>query len=104
MVDMSMPRPRRHGPVLGPPARRELERRGWRTTVDYVENHERALDGRLLGVRSHWVTVAEHDGFPSAPIAARCGDLGSAWDQLLDRAMVQAATAQQAAEPIHTGL
>lgn len=72
--------------------------------VDYVENHERSLDGRLLGVRSHWVTVAEHDRFPSAAISARGGDLGAVWDQLLDRAITQAATAQHAAAPIHTGL
>lgn len=103
MIAMSLPRSRRHGPVLGPPARRELERRGWRTTVDYVENHERSLDGRLLGVRSQWVAVAEHHAAPLHPITARGGDLGAAWDQLLDRAMIHAAHAQQTVAPIHTG-
>lgn len=76
-------RPRHHGPVLGPPARRELERRGWRTTVEYVENHRRSLDGRLLGVEVHWVVVAEHQLDPSVVVSARAGEPVTAWDELL---------------------
>ena len=42
--------PRRHGVLLEPTDRRALERAGWRTTLDYRENHLRARDGQLLEV------------------------------------------------------
>jgi len=49
--------------VLQPADRRDLERAGWRTTLDYRENHVRGLDGRLLRVEAVWVAVAErYDG------------------------------------------
>lgn len=52
-------RPRRHGLNLGPADRRALERAGWRTTLDYRENHLRARDGRLLEVIPAWTAEAE---------------------------------------------
>lgn len=52
-------RARRHGTVLEPEQRRQLERDGWRTTLDYRENHVRGLDGRLLRVEPVWVAEAE---------------------------------------------
>ena len=52
-------RARRHGSVLEPEHRRQLERGGWRTTLDYRENHVRGLDGRLLRVEPVWVAEAE---------------------------------------------
>ena len=55
----SMPRSRQHGEVLQPPERRELERAGWRTTLDYRENHVRSVDGRLLRIEPVWIAVAE---------------------------------------------
>lgn len=56
-------RARRHGAVLQPDARRDLERAGWRTTLDYRENHVRGLDGRLLRVEPVWTAEAErYDG------------------------------------------
>jgi len=55
----STSRPRRHGVVLGPADRRLLERAGWRTTLDYRENHVRARDGRLLEVIPAWTAEAE---------------------------------------------
>lgn len=56
-------RERRHGAVLQPAARRDLERSGWRTTLDYRENHVRGLDGRLLRVEAVWCAEAErYDG------------------------------------------
>lgn len=56
-------RARQHGTVLQPAARRELERSGWRTTLEFRENHVRSLDGRLLRVEPIWVAEAErYDG------------------------------------------
>ena len=53
------PRPRRHGLTLEPTDRRALERAGWRTTLDYRENHLRGRDGRLLEVVPSWTAEAE---------------------------------------------
>ena len=56
-------RARQHGAVLQPAERRDLERAGWRTTLDYRENHVRGLDGRLLRIEPIWIAVAErYDG------------------------------------------
>jgi hypothetical protein len=52
-------RPRRHGVLVEPDDRRALERAGWRTTLDYRENHLRARDGRLLEVAPTWTAEAE---------------------------------------------
>ena len=51
-------RPRRHGMLLEPADRRALERDGWRTTLDYRENHVRGRDGRLLEVVPTWTAEA----------------------------------------------
>ena len=45
--------------MLLPRQRRHLERAGWRTTLDFRENHVRGLDGRLLRVESVWIAEAE---------------------------------------------
>src|SRR4029078_2290358 len=58
-VIRSTQRSRQHGAVLQPPERRDLERAGWRTTLDYRENHVRSVDGRLLRIEPVWVAVAE---------------------------------------------
>ena len=55
----SAPRLRRHGLTLEPTDRRVLERAGWRTTLDYRENHVRGRDGRLLEVVPAWTAEAE---------------------------------------------
>ena len=52
-------RPRRHGVFLEPGDRRALERAGWRTTLDYRENHVRGRDGKLLEVVAVWTAEAE---------------------------------------------
>ena len=52
---------RRHGVVLEPADRRDLERAGWRTTLEYRENHVRARNGTLLEVRPAWYAEAERD-------------------------------------------
>ena len=63
-------RARRHGAVLQPASRRDLERAGWRTTLEYRENHVRGLDGQLLRVEPIWIAVAErYDGIVSVASA-----------------------------------
>ncbi|MGZ4700655.1 MAG: hypothetical protein ACXWBO_08775 [Ilumatobacteraceae bacterium] len=61
-------RPRRHGVCLEPVDRRELERAGWRTMLDYRENHVRARDGRLVEVEAVWIAEAER--FDGAMVSA----------------------------------
>jgi hypothetical protein len=75
-------RARQHGAVLEPADRRALEREGWRTTLDYRENHVRGLDGRLLRVEPVWVAEAErYDG--EVVVAASTGSTADdAWRQL----------------------
>ena len=64
-------RARRHGAVLQPEHRRQLERAGWRTTLDYRENHLRGRDGRLLEVVPTWTAEAERfDGDLVVVVAA----------------------------------
>jgi len=77
-------RARRHGAVLEPEQRRQLERDGWRTTLDYRENHVRSLDGRLLRVEPVWVAEAErYDG--DVVVASATGDTpDDAWCALCD--------------------
>jgi hypothetical protein len=52
-------RERQHGAVLQQHDRRDLERAGWRTTLDYRENLIRGRDGRLLQVEPVWHAEAE---------------------------------------------
>ena len=50
---------RRHRPRLAQADRRALERAGWRTLLDYREDHVRDEHGMLLGVVPTWVAEAE---------------------------------------------
>lgn len=52
-------RRRRHGVRLEPADRRVLERAGWRTTLEYRENHVRGRNGTLLEVVPTWTAEAE---------------------------------------------
>jgi hypothetical protein len=61
-------RPRHHGAILEPADRRLLERAGWRTTLDYRENHMRARNGQLVDIEPVWVAEAER--FDGALIVA----------------------------------
>ncbi|WP_148288686.1 hypothetical protein [Ilumatobacter nonamiensis] len=51
-------RSRRHG-VSDHTDRIALEADGWRTTLDYRENHFRDIEGALEGVETHWRGEAE---------------------------------------------
>lgn len=70
--------------MLEPVDRRALERAGWRTTLDYRENHVRGLDGRLLHVEPVWTAEAERfDGEVS--VATASGPTAdAAWTALAD--------------------
>jgi hypothetical protein len=76
-------RPRRHGACLEPHERRQLERAGWRTTLDYRENHVRARDGRLIEIEPVWIAEAERfDG--ALVVASAVGATpDEAWDALI---------------------
>ncbi|MEX2626852.1 MAG: hypothetical protein WD225_08190 [Ilumatobacteraceae bacterium] len=78
-------RPRRHGAILEPADRRTLERAGWRTTLDYRENHVRGRDGKLLEVVPVWTAEAERfDGH--VMVASAAGDSAEeAWAALRAR-------------------
>jgi len=89
--------PRRHGPVLEPDDRRHLERAGWRTTLDYRENHVRSRGGQLLEVVPVWTAEAERfDDVPAS--ASACGVTASeAWQLLrvaIDEQRVQLRTSR----------
>jgi hypothetical protein len=85
-------RPRRHGVLVEPPDRRALERAGWRTTLDYRENHVRARDGRLLEIVPAWTAEAERfDG--DLTIASAVGTtVEEAWAVLREDIEAQRAT------------
>ncbi len=84
----AQPRPRRHGVFLEPADRRALERAGWRTTLDYRENHVRGRNGRLLEVIPAWTAEAERFDGDLAVASAVAGTADAAWALL--RAEVEA--------------
>ena len=78
----SQQRERRHGVLLQPRSRRQLERNGWRTTLDYRENHVRGLDGRLLRVEPVWIAEAERYNGNVEIATAEASTADEAWAQL----------------------
>jgi hypothetical protein len=77
-------RPRRHGVLVQPEDRRALERAGWRTTLDYRENHLRARDGRLLEVAPTWTAEAERFDGDVSVASATGATVEEAWARLRD--------------------
>ncbi len=77
-------RRRRHGVRLEPADRRTLERSGWRTTLEYRENHVRGRDGTLLEVVPAWTAEAERydGGFTFASAVGRT--IEEAWALVRD--------------------
>jgi hypothetical protein len=75
-------RPRRHGACLEPIDRRELERAGWRTMMDYRENHVRGRDGRLVEVQPIWIAEAERFDGAMVIASARGTTMEEAWAAL----------------------
>ena len=62
--------------------RRDLERAGWRTILDYRENHVRARDGRLVEVEAVWVAEAERFDGAMVVASAMGSTVEEAWAQL----------------------
>ena len=71
--------------ILEPVARRDLERAGWRTTLDYRENHVRGLDGRLLRVEPVWTAEAERFDRDLSVAVASAETSEGAWAALADQ-------------------
>lgn len=69
--------------MLEPADRRTLERAGWRTTLDYRENHVRGLDGQLLAVEPVWTAEAERFDGDVSVAAASASTVDEAWAALL---------------------
>ena len=92
MVTRALPTPRQrllrqrqHGAVLQQADRRELERAGWRTTLEFRENNVRGRDGRLLQVEEIWHAEAEHEGRSqrgAAFIHATAESVDEVWSKL----------------------
>jgi len=78
----STQRPRRHGVTVEPADRATLEREGWRTTLDYRENHLRGRDGRLLEVVPTWTAEAERYDGELVFVSAVGSTIEEAWAQL----------------------
>jgi hypothetical protein len=76
-------RQRQHGAILQPEERRDLERAGWRTTLDFCENNVRGRDGRLLQVQDVWHAEAERDTpRGTVVIAATASSVEDVWAKL----------------------
>ncbi|MDQ3176855.1 MAG: hypothetical protein M3Q72_04805 [Actinomycetota bacterium] len=83
-VRLSAPRARRHGVLLQPADRRALERDGWRTTLDYRENHLRSKDGDLLEVVATWTAEAERFEGDCEIASAAAPTIEEAWAKVRD--------------------
>ena len=81
-IRRTLDRPRRHGVLLQPDDRRALERSGWRTPLDYRENHIRGRDGRLLEVVPCWTAEAERFDGDLAFASAAGATAEEAWSHL----------------------
>ena len=79
-------RHRRHGAVLEHDDRRMLERAGWRTVLEYREDHVRGRDGRLLHVTPTWIAEAERWHGTTVVLTAVGATPTEAWARLRDKA------------------
>ena len=60
--------PARAGRGLRSADRRRLERAGWRTTLEFRENHLRGEGGRLVQIESSWLAEAERIGLDGVDV------------------------------------
>jgi hypothetical protein len=63
-----------------------LERAGWRTTLEFRENHVRLDNGQLIDVEPFWVAEAERDG---VVIGASARSESRAWSRLQAQSRVE---------------
>ncbi len=83
MAKDTSPRPRRRRRMtIDQPDRRALERAGWRTLLDYRENHVRGADGRLLAVEGRWMAEAERSDGAWLMTVVPATTVDEAWAQL----------------------
>lgn len=85
----------------------ELERSGWRTTLDYQENHVRGRDGRLEQLHVVWRAEAERVGRDGVTqvVAASGSTLAKAWSRLRAEAdLVEVRSQRRAHAPRRNGL
>jgi len=75
-------RRRQHRSTLRQIDRRALERDGWRTTLEFRENHVRLDSGRLVEVEPFWLAEAERNG---AVISAIARSESRVWSRLQAR-------------------
>jgi hypothetical protein len=75
-------RPRRHGECIEPVDRRALERAGWRTMMDYRENHVRGRDGQLVEIEAVWIAEAERFDGMMVVASATGSHIDEAWAAL----------------------
>lgn len=75
---------RRSHPTMGfdHPTRRLLEQAGWRTMLDYRENHIRHEDGTLIEVLPRWTAEAEWCGGRRVVATATAASIDDAWTEL----------------------
>ena len=78
----SAPQRRWHRSTLRQFDRQALERLGWRTTLEFRENHVRLGDGQLIDVEQFWTAEAERDG---VVISASARSESRAWSRLQSR-------------------
>ena len=80
-----------------------LERAGWRTTLDYRENHLRPRHGCLLEVAPTWTAEAErYDGEFSVASAAGA-TVEEAWARLRTAIEAQRATTSSCVRVLRSG-
>ncbi|MGB0113154.1 MAG: hypothetical protein WBP59_08025 [Ilumatobacteraceae bacterium] len=103
MVDRALPTPRQrllrqrqHGAILQQADRRDLERAGWRTTLEFRENNVRGRDGRLLHVEEIWHAEAERD-----PAAGRHDPTAGARERGVDFVFATAETVDEVWAKLH---
>ena len=73
--------------------RRALERDGWRTLLDYREDHIRDVDGVLVAVVPRWTAEAEHADGRVVVTSVTDGHAEDVWGLL--RRRVSAVRAEQ---------
>jgi len=82
MTTTPLRRVREHGTIDLDGDRRALERAGWRTFLEYHENHVRGRDGRLLRVEPSWTAEAERARGRVVVVAASAATAAEAWARL----------------------
>lgn len=92
---------RQHGAVQ-PADRRELEQAGWRTTLEYRENHVRGRDGRLTHVQVVWTAEAEFDHDRPTPmvVSATASTVDKVWSRLRTQVELADVTARRTRDPV----